>query len=128
MTRLLRFLAVLLAASSALARVERIEIVSRRDYAGGKSFGLAGPYERIQAHVVYAVDPKVRFPEFRASFIGSFVAWPKAEILESFHNRDEYLGRFTEATLNLVKERFLVVDDVPSVIQRGGEEFSWATK
>ena len=39
------------------AEVTRIEISSRADVLGGKSFGLAGPYERIVGKVFFAVDP-----------------------------------------------------------------------
>ncbi len=40
------FLALIfLVASAASAEVVRIEVASRADLAGGRSFGLAGPYE-----------------------------------------------------------------------------------
>ncbi len=39
------------------AEVTRIEVTSRQPYAGGKSFGERGPYERIQGRVFFAVDP-----------------------------------------------------------------------
>ena len=73
-------------------------------------------------------DPKSGFPDYRASFVGSFVAWPKSEIAALYRGADEYLGKFAAATLTLVKERFLVADDVVNVLGRGVEEFSWATK
>src|SRR5439155_675555 len=37
-------------------------------------------------------DASVGFPEYRASFLGSFIAWPKDEILARYHSRDEYFG------------------------------------
>ena len=49
---------VLLLAAPAAARVERIEIISQNDFQDGKPFGAAGPYERIQAVVHYALDPR----------------------------------------------------------------------
>jgi hypothetical protein len=73
-------------------------------------------------------DPKIGFPEYRASFVGSFMAWPKSEIAALYGSADEYLGKFAAATLTLVKERFLVADDAVNVIDRGIEEFKWATK
>ena len=73
-------------------------------------------------------DPKIGFPEYRASFVGSFIAWPKSEIAALYRSADEYLGKFAAATLTLVKERFLVADDAVNVIDRGVEEFKWATK
>jgi len=73
-------------------------------------------------------DPKSGFPDYRASFVGSFIAWPKPEIAARYRDADEYLGKFTAAALELVKERFLVPDDVVNVLESGRLEFSWATK
>lgn len=73
-------------------------------------------------------DPQAGFPDYRASFVGSFIAWPKAEIVAIYRNADEYLGRFTSAALRLVRERFLVSGDLVRILDRGAEEFSWATK
>ncbi|MGH9418850.1 MAG: alpha/beta hydrolase domain-containing protein, partial [Thermoanaerobaculia bacterium] len=50
--------ATLLLATTALARVDHIDITSRTDYLGGKSFGLAGAYERIQGRAYFVVDPE----------------------------------------------------------------------
>ena len=46
-----------LVASIASADVVRIEVQSRTDLAGGKSFGLAGPYEKLVGTIYFAVDP-----------------------------------------------------------------------
>ena len=57
-TRALTFLSVVLVAvSTASAEVVRIEVDSRADVAGGMSYGLAGPYERIVGTIYFAVDP-----------------------------------------------------------------------
>ena len=48
---------ILLIASTASAEVVRIEVRSRADLAGGKSFGLAGPYEKLAGTIYFAVDP-----------------------------------------------------------------------
>ena len=61
------------------------------------------------------------FPEYRASFVGSFIAWPKDDVLARFHTRDEYFGRFTDAALALVRDRFFVADDLPAILERGGK-------
>jgi hypothetical protein len=37
--------------------VSRVEIASRRDVAGGRSFGSAGPYERITGKLYFLIDP-----------------------------------------------------------------------
>jgi len=54
------FLAVVglvFAASSAFAEVTRVEIQRREDVLSGKSFGSAGPYEKLVGRVHFAVDP-----------------------------------------------------------------------
>jgi hypothetical protein len=48
----------LLAAAPAWARVVRVEVVSRADLLGGKSFGLAGPYEKLSGKMFFAVSPE----------------------------------------------------------------------
>ena len=50
------FLIVALAAN-AEARLDRIEVSSRADVIGGKSFGLAGPYEKIVGKAYFSVRP-----------------------------------------------------------------------
>jgi len=39
------------------AEVSRVEIVSRRDVAGGRAFGSSGPYERITGKLYFLIDP-----------------------------------------------------------------------
>ena len=39
------------------ADVVRIDVQSRRDFAGGQDFGLSGPYEKISGKIFFAVDP-----------------------------------------------------------------------
>ena len=48
----------LLWAGDAEARVKRVEITSHSIVANGKSFGLAGPYEKVAGKVYFEVDPK----------------------------------------------------------------------
>ncbi len=50
-------LILLLLFSPLLARVTGFEVTSREDLVGGKSFGLAGPYEKISGRILYAIDP-----------------------------------------------------------------------
>jgi len=55
---LMIFLACLLAAiRPATAAVDRVEILVREPFAGGKVFGKTGSYERIKGRLHYAVDP-----------------------------------------------------------------------
>ena len=46
-----------LVTSTADAEIVRIEVRSRTDLAGGKWFGLAGPYERLIGTIYFTVDP-----------------------------------------------------------------------
>ena len=50
-------LAALGAAATASAEVVRVEVESRADVAGGKAWGLAGPYERLAGMIHFEVDP-----------------------------------------------------------------------
>jgi len=65
--------------------------------------------------------PETGFPDYRASFVGAFIAWPKDEVLGRYRTRDEYFGCFTDAALGLVRERFLVADDLPAILERGAK-------
>ena len=49
---------VVCAASSAFAEVTRVDIERREDVLNGKTFGSAGPYEKLIGRVHFAVDPK----------------------------------------------------------------------
>ena len=42
------------------AEVTRVEITSRRDAAGGRSFGSTGAYERLAGKIYFAIDPANR--------------------------------------------------------------------
>ena len=48
---------LVLATSTADAKVVRVEVHSRTDLAGGMWYGLAGAYEKIVGTIYYAVDP-----------------------------------------------------------------------
>ena len=39
------------------AEVSRVEITARRDMAGGRSFGSAGPYEQLVGRLHFSIDP-----------------------------------------------------------------------
>ena len=48
----------MVAATSAAAAVERIVVTSRTSWLGGRSFGDAGPYEKLQGKITFTVDPR----------------------------------------------------------------------
>ncbi len=84
--------------------------------------------------------PAIGAPWARVSFVGSLFPFPKDEagrarladprrsILERHGDRERYLGRYAQATLALLRDRFLLAEDVPSILQRGIEEWDEATK
>ena len=53
-----RLILILLVAAPLRAEVVRIEVNSRADVLAGKSFGTAGPYERLSGKIYFAVDPR----------------------------------------------------------------------
>src|SRR5438874_10113202 len=46
-------------AAALSAAVVRVDVSDRSDVLGGKSFGTAGPYERLIGRAYFAVDPKL---------------------------------------------------------------------
>ena len=76
-------------------------------------------------------------PDALAGVVGSYLpfAWTKAEreatgdprlsIEERYAGREAYLGRVAEAALALVRERLLLAEDVPFVIERAAAHWDW---
>lgn len=58
--RRLIFLALLACGHSLFAEVVRFDIETREPFAGGHSFGEAGPYERLIGKVYFRLDPRLR--------------------------------------------------------------------
>ncbi|HEX9161918.1 MAG TPA: alpha/beta hydrolase domain-containing protein [Thermoanaerobaculia bacterium] len=73
-------------------------------------------------------DPKIGFPNERTSFVGSYIPYSKARIDRLYRDKYDYLGRYAEAAMQLVKERYVVADDLPSILNRGTEEWDYARK
>jgi hypothetical protein len=79
-------------------------------------------------------------PDRLASEIGSYLPLPrtKAErqktgdsrrsIEERYFGLEDYLGRISLAAIALVKEQFLLAEDVPAVIERARNHYAWATR
>lgn len=62
MTRSVRINALILLVAmmvpaAAIAEVSRVEITARRDLAGGRAFGTAGPYEQLTGKLYFLIDP-----------------------------------------------------------------------
>ncbi len=78
-------------------------------------------------------------PNERVSFLGSTLPFPKTEadakashdprtaISARYSAREVYLKQFRAAAEKLVADRFLLAEDIDAIVQRGGEEWDWAT-
>ncbi len=93
------------------------------ELAGVRMPFLAAPLARFTGWNLRA--PAIGFPEYRASFIGAVFPFPKTKIARRYRDRDEYLGRFTAATMQLVEDRFLVAEEVHRLLRQGLELWNW---
>jgi hypothetical protein len=84
-------------------------------------------------------SPTIGAPEQRLSFLGSFIPFartaeqrkatgdPRPSVAERYSSRDEYMGKFTAAAVKLMQQRFLLPEDVPSLLERGRQEWEYVT-
>lgn len=80
-------------------------------------------------------DPSIGAPDQRVSFLGSFIPFPRTaeerkqsgdpriSIRERYSSREQYIEKFTAAAKKLVRQRFLLEEDVPAVVARGQREW-----
>ena len=85
-------------------------------------------------------DASIGAPTQRVSFEASYLPFPKTaadrkksgdprlSIAERYKSREDYLARFTRATDELVKERWILPEDRAALIHRGEQEWNEATK
>ena len=85
-------------------------------------------------------DPSIGAPDQRIAFEISYIPFPKTaaereksddprkSIAERYAGRDDYMSRFSQATDELVKERWILPDDRDALIHRGEQEWDEATK
>jgi hypothetical protein len=84
--------------------------------------------------------PSIGAPDQMVSFLGSYLPLartaedrhrnrdPRPSIAERYPTRREYLQRFRTAALELVKERWLLAEDVPALMEHARKEWTDATK
>jgi hypothetical protein len=84
-------------------------------------------------------DPGIGLGDLRLSFYGSFIPFaktaaereksgdPRLSIAERYASHDEYMGKFAEAAMKLVRERFLLREDLPALLERGEREWAEVT-
>ena len=84
-------------------------------------------------------DPSIGASDLRLSFYGSFIPFaktaadraktgdPRLSVAERYASRDEYMGKFADAALKLIHERFMLPEDLPAVLERGQREWDEVT-
>jgi hypothetical protein len=80
-------------------------------------------------------DPSIGAADLRASFLGSFIPLartaadreksgdPRLSIAERYGSREQYMSKFGEAAMKLIKDRFLLREDLAAVLERGQREW-----
>ena len=83
--------------------------------------------------------PDTGAPDELAPVIGAYVPFPptraareasgdpRLSVEERYRDRNDYLGRITVVALKLVRERYLLAEDLPTVIERAEAHHEWAT-
>ncbi len=81
--------------------------------------------------------PRAGAPDGLAPYVGSYLPFartraereasgdPRPSIEERYRGREEYLGRVSAAALALVRERLLLPEDVPAVLERALAHWDW---
>jgi len=85
-------------------------------------------------------DPSIGAPDQRVSFEASYLPFPKTSaereksrdprksIEERYASRDVYMTRYQDAVGDLVKQRWILEEDVPALIHLGNQEWAEATR
>ena len=83
-------------------------------------------------------DASIGAPGRLAGEIGSYIPFartkadrdragdPRLSIEERYRNRDEYVGRFAAAALDLVDRGYLLADEVADLLKHAAEHYDWA--
>jgi len=84
-------------------------------------------------------DQSIGAPDRLAGEIGSYIPFartkadrdragdPRLSIEERYRNRDEYVGKFAAAALDLVRRGYLLDEDVVDLLQHAVEHYDWTT-
>jgi hypothetical protein len=85
-------------------------------------------------------DASIGAPDRLAGEIGSYIPFartkadrdragdPRLSIEERYRNRDEYVGKFAAAALDLVDRGYLLAEDVADLLKHATEHYDWATR
>jgi len=81
-------------------------------------------------------DASIGASDLRLSFLGSFIPLartaadreksgdPRPSVAERYASREQYMGKFAEAAMKLIKDRFLLREDLAAVLERGQREWN----
>ena len=84
--------------------------------------------------------PDIGAPDRLASEIGAYRPLPRTaadrtstgdsrpSIQERYASREDYLGRIALAAVALVRDRYLLAEDVPDMLTRAAAHYDWATR
>jgi len=85
-------------------------------------------------------DASIGRPDRLAGEIGSYIPFPRTRadrersgdsrlsIEERYRNKNEYVGKYATATLELVAHGYLLAEDVPDLLRHAAEHYDWATR
>ena len=85
-------------------------------------------------------EASIGAPDRLAGEIGSYIPFPltraerartndpRLSIEERYRNRDEYVGKYAAATLDLVAKGYVLPEDVADLLQHAVEHYEWVTK
>ena len=80
-------------------------------------------------------DPGIGAADLRLSFLGSFLPFargaaereksgdPRASVAERYESREQYMGKFAEAAMKLIHDRFMLREDLQAALERGQREW-----
>ena len=85
-------------------------------------------------------DPSTGMSEYVIPFVGSYIPLAKTaaerqqahdsrlSIAERYSSHEDYIRLYREAAERLVKQGFLLPEDIPAVLRRGEAEWKYATQ
>jgi len=85
-------------------------------------------------------DVSIGAPDRLAGEIGSYIPFartradreragdPRPSIAERYRDRDDYVGKFAAAALDLVERGYLLQEDVADLLKHAIEHYNWATR
>jgi hypothetical protein len=118
-------------------------LVPRVDEDGNDLGGVRPPELQVPVATYTAWNyraPEIGAPWARISFLGAYLGLPRTaadrqrsgdprkSLEERYASREAYLERYAAAARELVKQRFLLEEDVSAIVERGGQEWDFATR